>query len=449
MIEEKLRMESIMEANEMIQEFVMESRDNLDQFDEDLICLEETPNLPELMERIFRTIHTIKGSCGLIGFTKLESITHSGENLLDKIQRGLVIVSPEVMNALHDLSDSSRRIFTSVYNQGIEGDLDVSELIETLERLQKEKPATSSNENSNDASSLFDKLGGQEAVDATVNLFYTKVLQDDRINHFFENTDLNYLLNKQKEFLTFAFGGPSNYDGKGLQAAHKHLVEEKGLNESHFDAVVENLGTALMDLKVPGDLIGEAARIAQSVKDDVLGRTTSAPPKEETVPDVPGNENPSLFDKLGGQEAVDATVNLFYTKVLQDDRINHFFEGTDLNYLLNKQKEFLTFAFGGPSNYDGKGLQAAHKHLVEEKGLNESHFDAVVENLGTALMDLKVPGDLIGEAARIAQSVKDDVLGRTTSAPPKEEEKEVAVVQETVEPPAPATEEVVTPPTFQ
>ena len=271
-----------MEVDEMLLEFVAESRDNLDQFDEDLISLEKTPDSPDLMKSIFRTIHTIKGSCGLIGLTKLESITHSGENLLTRVQLGEIPVTPEVMNGMHALSDSIRRIFTCVASQGDEGDLDVSDLLVTLERLQEDKPPI--NDNSAKPTSLFERMGGQEAVDATVNLFYTKVLQDERINHFFENVDLNYLLEKQKQFLTFAFGGPSNYDGEGLQKAHKHLVEEKGLNETHFDAVIENLGGALMELKVPGDLIGEVARIARSVKSDVLNQTTVAPKETEVAP---------------------------------------------------------------------------------------------------------------------------------------------------------------------
>ena len=149
-----------MEANEMILEFVTESRDNLDQFDQGLISLEATPDLPGLLESIFRTIHTIKGSCGLIGFTKLESITHSGENLLDKLQQGKLTPTAEVMNALHDLSDAIRRIFTCVSNQGNEGDLDVSALIEVMEKLQEQKPSTAKNGNDAKTASLFEKMGG-------------------------------------------------------------------------------------------------------------------------------------------------------------------------------------------------------------------------------------------------------------------------------------------------
>ncbi|MAR90125.1 MAG: group 1 truncated hemoglobin [Pseudomonadota bacterium] len=120
----------------------------------------------------------------------------------------------------------------------------------------------------------------------------------------------------------------------------------------------------------------------------------------------------TVYEKIGGEPAVDAAVELFYKKVLADDRINHFFEGVDMDKQHRMQKGFLIFAFGGPNNYSGKGMAAAHRRLVEEKGLNDSHFDAVMEDLGATLKELNVPDELIAEAAGIAESVRDAVLNR-------------------------------------
>ena len=119
----------------------------------------------------------------------------------------------------------------------------------------------------------------------------------------------------------------------------------------------------------------------------------------------------SLYEKIGGEAAVNAAVDLFYRKVLADDRINKFFEGTDMARQAAKQKAFLTMALGGPNNYTGKDMRDGHAHLVA-KGLNDSHFDAVIENLGATLTELGVPGDLIAQAAAIAESTRNDVLGR-------------------------------------
>lgn len=119
----------------------------------------------------------------------------------------------------------------------------------------------------------------------------------------------------------------------------------------------------------------------------------------------------SLYDKIGGDAAVNAAVDIFYRKVLADDRINQYFEGVDMDQQAAKQKAFLTLAFGGPSNYTGKDMREGHAHLVA-RGLNDTHFDAVMENLGATLKELNVPDELIAEAAAIAESTRNDVLGR-------------------------------------
>lgn len=119
----------------------------------------------------------------------------------------------------------------------------------------------------------------------------------------------------------------------------------------------------------------------------------------------------SLYEQLGGQPAVEAAVDLFYRKVLSDDRISDFFEGVDMDKQIGKQKAFLTMAFGGPVNYSGQDMRRAHAHLVA-RGLNDSHFDAVVELLGESLTELGVAPELIGQVAAIAESTRQDVLGR-------------------------------------
>lgn len=118
---------------------------------------------------------------------------------------------------------------------------------------------------------LYDKLGGEAAVNAAVDIFYRKVLNDYRINRFFDNVDMEKQAAKQKAFLTMAFGGPHNYTGEDMRKGHAHLVK-MGLDDSHFDAVLENLGATLEELNVPQELIAEVVTIAESTRNDVLGR---------------------------------------------------------------------------------------------------------------------------------------------------------------------------------
>ncbi len=118
----------------------------------------------------------------------------------------------------------------------------------------------------------------------------------------------------------------------------------------------------------------------------------------------------TLFEKIGGAGAVDAAVDIFYKKVLADDRIKHFFDGVDMNKQAGHQKLFLTYAFGGAPEYDGKSMALAHKKLVDDVGLNDPHFDAVVENLGSTLQGMGVADNLITEVAGIAESIRNDGL---------------------------------------
>ncbi len=119
----------------------------------------------------------------------------------------------------------------------------------------------------------------------------------------------------------------------------------------------------------------------------------------------------SLYEQLGGEAAVDAAVDIFYRKVLNDDRISNFFESADMANQAVKLKAFLTMAFGGPNNYSGKDLRSGHAHLVKD-GLNDSHFDAVAENLVNTLKELNVADDLIAQVGAIAGSTRNDVLGK-------------------------------------
>ncbi len=119
--------------------------------------------------------------------------------------------------------------------------------------------------------SLYERIGGEAAVNAAVELFYRKVLEDYRINRFFNNTNMEAQLAKQKAFFTMAFGGPNNYTGADMRNAHAHLVKI-GLDDSHFDAVMEHLGATLKELNVPEELIAEAAAIAEGARNDILGK---------------------------------------------------------------------------------------------------------------------------------------------------------------------------------
>lgn len=121
--------------------------------------------------------------------------------------------------------------------------------------------------------------------------------------------------------------------------------------------------------------------------------------------------NATLFDQLGGSEAVNAAVDKFYRRVIADDRVNRFFEGVDMDKQATKQKAFLTMAFGGPANYTGLDMKTGHAHLLK-MGMNDTHFDAILEILGATLKDMGVADELIGQVAATAETTREAVMGR-------------------------------------
>lgn len=123
----------------------------------------------------------------------------------------------------------------------------------------------------------------------------------------------------------------------------------------------------------------------------------------------------SLYEELGGAATIDKAVDLFYRRMLTDDRVARFFEGTDMDRQAAKQRAFLTMVLGGPNAYTGKNMRDAHASLVA-KGLSDVHVDVVIEHLGATLSELGASSAQIAQVAALANSVRDDVLGRPAKA---------------------------------
>jgi two-component system chemotaxis sensor kinase CheA len=129
-------------SDEIVKEFLVESYENLDRLDRDLITLEKEPNNRETLASIFRTIHTIKGTSGFLAFPKLEAVAHQGENLLSRLRDGLLTLTPEITTALLAMVDAVRQMLASIEATEKEGERNDQELIATLTQLLQAKPET-------------------------------------------------------------------------------------------------------------------------------------------------------------------------------------------------------------------------------------------------------------------------------------------------------------------
>src|SRR5271166_1013545 len=123
------------ENDDIVKEFLVESYENLDRLDRDLVALEKQPSDREILASIFRTIHTIKGTTGFLGFGKLEAVAHIGENLLAKLRDGQLKLHPALTTALLAMVDAVRQMLASIEASGNEGERNDQELIARLTRL--------------------------------------------------------------------------------------------------------------------------------------------------------------------------------------------------------------------------------------------------------------------------------------------------------------------------
>ncbi|MGE3328012.1 MAG: chemotaxis protein CheA, partial [Acidimicrobiia bacterium] len=120
---------------EVIAEFLVESQENLDRLDEEFVLLEQDPSSKLTLAAIFRTIHTIKGTSGFLGFDRLERLTHQGENLLSLLRDGKLVLSEQMTTALLAMVDAVRSMLEAIAATGADGTIDYHELASTLAEL--------------------------------------------------------------------------------------------------------------------------------------------------------------------------------------------------------------------------------------------------------------------------------------------------------------------------
>jgi two-component system chemotaxis sensor kinase CheA len=130
------------DSEDIVKEFLVESYENLDRLDRDLVALEKHPSDKETLASIFRTIHTIKGTSGFLAFGKLEAVTHVGENLLARLRDGQLVLNAEITTALLAMVDAVRQMLGSIDAMGNEGERNDQELISTLTQLLPKMEST-------------------------------------------------------------------------------------------------------------------------------------------------------------------------------------------------------------------------------------------------------------------------------------------------------------------
>jgi hemoglobin len=118
---------------------------------------------------------------------------------------------------------------------------------------------------------LYERIGGDEAMAAAVNGLYDRIMTDDILLPFFSHLDIEKQIKKQVAFLTMAFGGGRQYEGPDLRTSHAGLVR-RGLTDVHFDRVAHHLRATLESLGVEEGIKQEVLGLVSSLRTEVLGR---------------------------------------------------------------------------------------------------------------------------------------------------------------------------------
>lgn len=123
--------------NDVIREFLLETHENLGQLDADLVALEKEPTEKNTLARVFRNLHTVKGSAGFLGLTKLQSVAHAAENLLSRLRGGELTFNPPIATALLRTVDAIRQILAAIETDGSESPGEFGDLVAELDRLRE------------------------------------------------------------------------------------------------------------------------------------------------------------------------------------------------------------------------------------------------------------------------------------------------------------------------
>jgi truncated hemoglobin YjbI len=274
--------------------------------------------------------------------------------------------------------------------------------------------------------SLYDRLGGKDAISAVVEDFAGNVLSDTRINKKFAKSDPARLLANLKDFVCFATGGPCRYTGLTMKESHKNM----GTTAGEFTALVEDLVKTLNKFNVPAAEQKELLNALGGLRADIVESESPA-----TGGDLPANFKPapplgergapvasapaaapvptkSLFDRLGGMPAISAVVDDFAGNVLADTRINKKFAKTDAPRLLANLKDFVCSATGGPCQYKGLDMKKSHKRMDVTAG----EFNALVEDLVKTLDKFNVGDPEKKELLTALAGLRGDIVENESSA---------------------------------
>ncbi len=156
---------------ELFADFIIEAKEHLETIEPNLLELEKTPDNLNLLNDIFRPMHSLKGASGFLGLNKINHLAHKAENILDELRKGEMVVTSEIMDVILSATDALRQLIDNLEATNSEGDVETESIMDQIESIMKGEYSESgaSSESSNSASSS-DTASESEASDLGGNI---------------------------------------------------------------------------------------------------------------------------------------------------------------------------------------------------------------------------------------------------------------------------------------
>jgi len=305
--------------DDLLNEFLTETGESIDVVDVELVKLEQDPNNKEVLDNIFRLVHTIKGTCGFLGLPRLESVAHSSENVLGKFRDGELQVSEHAVTVILESLDRIKDILAGLDATEEEPDGDDSDLINRLDAIalgegapavveeepdtvdgeivdpglgrtlkpgevsleeleavfnstagpdaaadpEPESPATAS---ADPAVSLFDRVGGEDTIAVSSHLLAQRLGSHNDLGKYFEGTSIDQRKGRVMGLMLALFKD----DLDAADNVGRQFVSAAGFGEAQFDKFLTEVKEVLTECQVNGDVVDEAVMSFELVRDAIV-----------------------------------------------------------------------------------------------------------------------------------------------------------------------------------
>lgn len=272
-------MSADMDMSQYMSIFLDEAEEQLQTLDESLVELEDQREDPELINKIFRAAHTLKGSSASMGFNQIATLTHAMENLLDLVRQQALIVTPELVDVLLEALDILRRLTAEVANTGSES-TDITSTVARLQAAQEVGPGEPPLAGAG-AAAITPIL---QLSDIEENLIRVADIKGYHVWHIRVELEKDCLMKGPRAYIVF-----KNLEETGEVIKTVPRIED--IEAEKFDLSFELLLVSHEDADHISNIIKSTSEIAAvAVEPVILDRETESQPQAATVRAQPGSQ---------------------------------------------------------------------------------------------------------------------------------------------------------------